>query len=83
MRERIGPWVPAIFCAVVAIFVTIGNVWSVAVGGSANATDMVFMLNMPLCFCFVGVYLTKLRNDNRELRDRVDALEETNRPVDA
>ncbi len=75
MREKLGPWLPAAFCAALAAIVTIGNLWAYSIGGSDNAITMVFILNMPMCFYFVGAYLTKLRNDNRELLLRLDALE--------
>ena len=75
MNERIGPWLPAIFCGVLAIIVAIGNIWSSAAGGSNMGMSIVFMLNMPMCFIFVGSYLVQLRNENRELRARLRALE--------
>ena len=53
---------------------TVGNVWAKAVGGSHNATIVVFIVNMPMCFYFVGSYLTKLNNDNRALRGRLDTM---------
>jgi len=72
MREKIGPWLPAIFCAALALIVTVGNVWASATDCGMN---IVFIMNMPTCFFFVGSYLTKLKNDNRELRDRLDAMD--------
>jgi len=30
---------------------------------------------MPMCFYFVGVYLTVLRKENAELRNRLDAID--------
>ena len=75
MREKVGPWLPAAFCAVLAAIVTIGNLWVHRNGGSDSAVTMVFIINMPMCFFFVGAYLTKLRNDNRLLLLRIDALE--------
>ena len=77
MREKLGPWIPAAFCAVLAVIVTIANLWAYRNGGSDNAATMVFMLFMPGCFFFVGAYLTQLRNENREIRTRLDALDNT------
>ncbi|MDA1232607.1 MAG: hypothetical protein O2856_17695 [Planctomycetota bacterium] len=76
MREKFGPWLPTAFCAVLAVIVTIGNLWVHRNGGSESAVTMVFILNMPICFFFVGAYFTKLRNDNRKLLLRIDALED-------
>ena len=74
MRDRIGPWVPAILCAVLALLVTIGNLWAQFAGGSDGAADLVFMIFLPMCFYFVGDYLSKLRKENQELRSRLDAI---------
>lgn len=74
MREKLGPWVPAIFCGGLAVITTIGNLAAYAITGTNDAVTMVFILNMPVCFFFVGAYLTKLRDENRELKDRLDAL---------
>ena len=74
MREKIGPWLPALFCAALAVIVTVGNVWAAATGGSDSASTGTFILFMPMCFLFVGAYLTKLKKENCELRDRLDAI---------
>ena len=75
MREQLGPWLPAVFCAVLAAITTIGNLWAYSKGGSDSAVTMVFMLFLPMCFYFVGAYLTQLRNENRDLLARLDALD--------
>ena len=74
MREKLGPWLPAVFCAALAVITTIGNLWSYAATGNNGSVTMVFILHMPMCFFFVGVYLAKLRNDNRKLKERLDEL---------
>ncbi|QDT04372.1 hypothetical protein K227x_27630 [Rubripirellula lacrimiformis] len=75
MREKVAPWLPAGFCAVLAVITTVANLWAYRKGGSDNSATMVFMLFMPMCFFFVGAYLTQLRDENRELRTRLDALD--------
>jgi hypothetical protein len=75
MRNKIGPWQPAIFCGALAVLVTIGNLWGVAVSGSESVATGTFILFMPMCFYFVGVYLTVLRKENAELRKRLDAID--------
>ena len=74
MRDKIGPWLPAIICAALAVIVTVANVWAAATGGSDSASTGTFILFMPMCFFFVGAYLTKLKKENGELRDRLDAI---------
>jgi hypothetical protein len=75
MREKLGPWLPAIFCAVLAVITTVGNLWTYAVTGDNGSVTMVYIVFMPMCFFFVGAYLTQLRNENREMRTRLDALD--------
>lgn len=80
MREKLGPWIPAGFCALLAVITTITNLWTYWNGGSENAATMVFVLFMPMCFFFVGAYLTQLKSENRELRIRLDALDTPDQP---
>ena len=75
MREKMAPWIPAVFCATLAVITTIANLWIYRNGGSDGAGTMVFMIFMPMCFFFVGAYLSQLRNENREMRLRLDALD--------
>lgn len=74
MKDRIGPWLPAIFCAVLALIVIVANLMGLRYGGSSGAADSVFMTFMPMCFFFVGAYLSKLRKENIELRQRLDSV---------
>jgi peptidoglycan/LPS O-acetylase OafA/YrhL len=74
MRDKIAPWLPAGFCVVLAVIVTIANLWAYANGGSDGSATMIFMLFLPMCFFFVGAYLTQLRNENREIVARLDEL---------
>ena len=77
MKERIGPWLPAIFSAVLAIIVIVADLWALRIGGSAGAADTVYMIFLPMCFFFLGVYLSKLRKDYLELRDRLDSVNQS------
>ncbi|MEM6979497.1 MAG: hypothetical protein AAF539_07485 [Planctomycetota bacterium] len=77
MREKIAPWLPAVFCGVIALIVVIANTATRLLGATDRAVDMVFMLNMPMCFFFVGSYLTQLRGETEKLRARLDALDST------
>ncbi len=75
MRDKVGPWIPALFCAGLAVIVTIGNLWTAMFAGSDSGVTSVFIIFMPMCFFFVGVYLIKLKNENAELRERLDAID--------
>jgi len=75
MREKAAPWIPAIFCAVLAAIVTVADLWIYAKTGSRGGVTMIFMLNLPICFFIVGAYLTRLRDENQEMRLRLDAIE--------
>lgn len=81
MRDKLGPWVPALFCAALAVIVTIGNLWAASFGGSDSASNGTFILFMPMCFFFVGAYLSKLKKENSELRDRLDAMCDSGSPT--
>ncbi|MGB0153369.1 MAG: hypothetical protein ACPGFB_04995 [Verrucomicrobiales bacterium] len=83
MRDKIGPWMPAVFCAVLAVIVTIGNLWAASAGGSDNAVTLVFLLFLPMCFYFIGGYLVKLKKEIAELRERLDAVDRPSDRADA
>ncbi len=74
MRKKLEPWIPTVFCAVLALITTIGNL----VAGPGNSVTLAFILFMPMCFYHVSVYLIQLRNENRDMRLRLDALDKPN-----
>ena len=75
MKERIGPWIPAIFSAALALIVTIGNLWGLVKAGTDGAANSGFIIFMPMCFFFVGAYFAQLRNEIQTLQRRLDALD--------
>jgi len=74
MREKVQPWIPAAFCATLALITTVSNLSSKMNGGDGNAGTIVFVCFMPMCFFFAAAYVTQLRNEIREMRSRLDAL---------
>lgn len=78
MREKTGPWLPALLCAALAVIVTVGNLVSAYLGGVNNACTSSFIIFLPLCFFHVGVYLAKLSTENAELLERLNDLAEKN-----
>ena len=73
--NKIAPWIPAIFCGALAVIVTVRNLWGVAASASGSVAMGTFILFMPICFYFVGVYLTVSRRENAELRKRLDVID--------
>ena len=75
MREKLLPWIPALFFATLAVITTVGNLMAYRSGGSDSAVTSVFLLFLPMCFLFVGFHLTQLRKENSEMRSRLDEFE--------
>ena len=76
MREKLGPWIPAIFCAILSLITVSGNVIVAFMNGAANSSgvDSVFYCFLPMCFYFVGAYLSHLKQENVELRSRIEEI---------
>ena len=74
MRQKLGPWLPAIFCASLSAITVIGNLVAYSITGSANAASVVFYCFLPMCFFFVGAFLAQLQKENCELRSQLDKL---------
>ncbi len=74
-RDRVGPWLPAVFCAVLGAICTTAGFWTMLNGGAMGDLGFLYMIFMPMCFFFVGAYLVKLRSDNAALRVRLDAID--------
>ncbi|MCB9925528.1 MAG: hypothetical protein H6822_25485 [Planctomycetaceae bacterium] len=76
MREKFGPWLPVIFCASLSLITIVANLAAYSMTGvsSTGSGDMTFYCFMPMCFFFVGAYLSQLKKANQELRHRIDEL---------
>ncbi len=72
MRERIAPWLPAIFCGVLSLITVVTDVVGRAMNGTVDAGLSTFLCFLPMCFFFVGVMLKNLRDENRVLKRRLD-----------
>lgn len=76
MKDKLGPWTPAIFCACLSLITVAGNL-IVAFTNRAvpwSGIDGVFYCFLPMCFYFVGALLSTLQRENRELRTRIEEL---------
>ncbi len=75
MRKKLEPWVPAIFCGCISLLTVLGNVAVAFMNGSSTGgVELVFYCFLPMCFYMVGMSLSKLRQENEELRRRIDSL---------
>jgi hypothetical protein len=72
MRERIAPWLPAIFCGVLTLITVVTDVVGQAMTGTSHVGLTTFLCFLPMCFFFVGVMLKKLRDENHALKRRLD-----------
>ncbi|MGA2140458.1 MAG: hypothetical protein ABSH14_16490 [Verrucomicrobiia bacterium] len=66
MRQMIGFWLPAVFCAFLAY---------IALSSSDESWRPAFFSFLPMCFFFVGMALMQMHREVRALRDRVAELE--------
>ena len=76
MRDKLGPWTPAIFCAFLSLITVAGNLIVSFMNRTApsSSMDVTFYCFLPMCFYFVGALLSKLQAENRELRTRIEEL---------
>jgi hypothetical protein len=76
MRGKLGPWLPAIFCASLSLIAVVANlaVQFRTGTGSTGPGDIVFYCSMPMCFYFVGIHLSQLKTENQGLRKQIDQL---------
>lgn len=51
MHEKLGPWIPAIFCAFLSLITVLGNLILDFVNGtSRSGLDLGFYCFLPMCF---------------------------------
>ena len=74
MREKLMPWMPAIFCSVLSLITVVTDIVGRFVTGTANVGLTAFVCFLPMCFLFVGVMLKSLRDENQELKRRLDEV---------
>lgn len=75
MRDK-AAWAPAIFCAMLSLITISGNVIVSLINRTSNfgGIEIVFYCFLPMCFYFVGAFLSHLQRENRELRTRIEEL---------
>jgi hypothetical protein len=74
MREKLLPWMPAIMCAVLSLITVVADIYGRFATGTANVGLTSFLCFLPMCFFHVGVMLKNLRDENRELKRRLEEM---------
>jgi len=74
MREKLSPWLPAILCGALSLITIIADIFGRFATGTANVGLTTFICFLPCCFLHVGVMLKTLKDENRELKRRLDAM---------
>lgn len=74
MRQKLNPWIAAIFCAILSLITIVGDLATRFLTGMPGGANMVFLCFIPMCFFFVGAFLTELRKENEELRQKIQEL---------
>ncbi len=74
MRDKIGPWQSAKFCAALSLLTVFGNVAGRFLGSTRDIGAIAFYGFLPVCFFMVGVYLSQLKKENQELREQIQEL---------
>lgn len=74
MREKLLPWLPAIFCGTLSLITMVADVVGRFMTGNPNAGLIAFWAFLPMCFFHVGIVLKNLRDENRALKLRLDKL---------
>lgn len=79
MREKLQPWMSAIFCACLSLIAFIGyftqlNMSNGSAGNAVAGVLPVLLSFLPMCFFHVGISLSQLRQENRDLRAQLQEL---------
>ncbi len=74
MREKQMPWLPAISCGGLSLITVVTDLFGRFTTGTANVGLSTFLCFLPMCFFHVGVMLKNLRDENRELKRRLDEI---------
>ena len=71
MKQKVSPWIPAIFCAFLSLLALI-----MQLGSDSGAWKPAFFCFLPMCFFFVGTATSRMQGEIRDLRKQVAELQE-------
>ena len=71
MKQTVGPWIPAAFCAFISFIALFASN-----GPDAGWWRPTFFAFLPMCFFFVGAATSQMQREIRELRKQVVELQE-------
>ena len=76
MREQLRPWIAAIYCAALGFIVILSVIIMAFINRTPNfsSVGIVFYCFLPMCFYFVGDFLSSLRKENLALKSQVEEL---------
>ena len=76
MREQLRPWITAIYCAALGFIVILSVIIMAFINRTPNfsSVGIVFYCFLPMCFYFVGDFLSSLRKENLALKSQVEEL---------
>ena len=70
MKQKVSPWIPAIFCAFLSLLAL-----SMQIGSDSGAWKPAFFCFLPMCFFFVGTATSQMQGEIRELRKQLVELQ--------
>ena len=76
MREQLRPWIAAIYCAALGVIVILAEIVVAFISRTPNfsSVSIVFYCFLPMCFYFVGDFLSSLKKENLALKSQVEEL---------
>ena len=74
MNEKLMPWMPAILCGVLSLTTVVADLVGRFANGTANVGLSTFLCFLPMCFFHVGMMLKNLRDENRDLKRRLEEI---------
>jgi hypothetical protein len=74
-KQKVAPWLPAVFCAFLSIMALF---FSTGIVGKALTESWrpAFFAFLPMCFYFVGANIYGMNREIRELRQKLADMEE-------
>jgi len=71
MKQTLGHWTPAAFCAFISLMALFAST-----GSDAGWWRPAFFAFLPMCFFFVGAATSRMQREIRELRRQLAELQE-------